>query len=140
MAFRPTARIVTRETIEMKHIGPDGAVVDRSCTVLMAMRRASEAAQFFEALRTPPVRADGQSDEAWALTQKAAFQRLARSDASFLKTVIVGWDEGSGIEDDDGRPLPYSPEAVDLLLDHDWFVTAAVQTYNRASSGARRGN
>jgi hypothetical protein len=86
------------------------------------------------------VRAEGVSDADWLAVQTARARRLANSDAEFMKRVIIGWDADSGIEDEDGRPLPFSPAALDLVLDHPWFLAAAVQAYNRALSGARAGN
>ena len=40
--------------------------------------------------------------------------KSAASDAAYLGEVIEGW---KGVEDADGRPLPYSAEALAQLLD-----------------------
>ena len=52
-----------------------------------------------------------------------------------LRTVIVDWPADSGIADEDGRPLPYSPDRRDQLIDVPFVQSALITAYRDACTG-----
>jgi hypothetical protein len=64
----------------------------------------------------------------------------AASTDDFLRKIVVGWD---GLQDEDGKPLEFSDEAVSTLIDLHYVRMAIVQAYTTMISGAKnpkRGN
>lgn len=57
---------------------------------------------------------------------------LVDGDAALLREALVGWDD---IEDADGSPLEFSPEALDTLLEVAYWRRATVVEYLRFASG-----
>jgi hypothetical protein len=52
----------------------------------------------------------------------AALEMLARM-RSVVPTLVVGWE---GIEDEDGKPIPFTPEAAPIITRHDFDFTETV--------------
>ncbi len=64
----------------------------------------------------------------------------AASTDEFLKRIVVGWE---GLQDEDGTPLEFSDEALNMLIDLHYLRMGIMQAYTSAISGAkapRRGN
>ena len=61
----------------------------------------------------------------------------AEGEASMIKEVLVGW---SGIEDKDGKPLPFEPQFVDAALDFAYVKAALYDAYFNAVAGRGSGN
>lgn len=59
------------------------------------------------------------------------------SDAEVARRVVVGWNE---VADDDGKPLTFSAEAFDKLLDIIGVAPAVVRTFFEAVTGAQEKN
>ena len=57
--------------------------------------------------------------------------------ASFLTEVIVGWD---GIQDQNGKPLPFSKKLLSDLLDLPWVANRIAEAYGFGLSGASENN
>lgn len=57
-----------------------------------------------------------------------------------LRKVIVGWDGVTDDRDGGAEPLPFSAEALELLLDDVWIMRALFEGYGAALVGAKRGN
>lgn len=65
---------------------------------------------------------------------------LIQRDRERLREVLVGW---SGIEDESGAPIAFSPDARDRLLEHRAIRIALGEAYGAAMLGMgeeRRGN
>lgn len=60
--------------------------------------------------------------------------------AALLRAVIVGWDGIIDGRDGSDAPLPFSAEALELLLDDVWICRALMDGYGAALVGAKRGN
>lgn len=82
---------------------------------------------------------------------KARFRALTRSEEAeydalsasstdeFMRRVLVGWD---GLQDENGKDLKFSPEAVSLLLDLHYIRQALIVAYTSVLAGKnpKRGN
>ncbi len=49
-----------------------------------------------------------------------------RSDQALLKEAVAGWD---GILDEDGKPIPCTPENIARVSERPYFASAAVGAY-----------
>lgn len=82
-------------------------------------------------------------DEAKAIYEQAkslpAGEAEAQSHADLMR-VVQGWDDD--VIDDDGRPIPFSPEALQQLLQISWYRLAVYRAWAASQVGeaARRGN
>jgi len=56
-----------------------------------------------------------------------------KSDAEYLAAVVTGWD---GIGDEDGNPVPFSPESLADACQQTEFCIGAVAAHKEAYSGA----
>uniref|UniRef100_A4WS46 Uncharacterized protein n=1 Tax=Cereibacter sphaeroides (strain ATCC 17025 / ATH 2.4.3) TaxID=349102 RepID=A4WS46_CERS5 len=56
---------------------------------------------------------------------------------AFLRAIVVGLED---IEDEEGRPLPYSDGLRDRVLDPIYVKLAVLRAYNAALGKARAGN
>ncbi len=56
-----------------------------------------------------------------------------------IKRVICNWD---GVVDDDGKPVPFTAEALEQALQHAWFRTGINKALSESQNGeeARLGN
>jgi hypothetical protein len=88
--------------------------------------------------------ADGGTFE--TTTFDAIFKRLGRSEFlklseksefDLLKAVLTGWD---GIEDENGKALPFSIEAVRELSDDPYWIRGVLKAYTDTFEGAKAGN
>jgi hypothetical protein len=88
--------------------------------------------------------ADGGTFE--TTTFDATFKRLGRSEFlklseksefDLLKAVLTGWD---GIEDENGKALPFSIEAVRELSDDPYWIRGVLKAYTDTFEGAKAGN
>ena len=88
--------------------------------------------------------ADGGTFE--TTTFDAIFKRLGRSEFlklseksefDLLKAVLTGWD---GIEDENGKALPFSIEAVRELSDDPYWIRGVLKAYTETFEGAKAGN
>lgn len=66
-----------------------------------------------------------------------AFSEAAPGDSGLMETVLVGW---SGIEDKDGKPLPFEPQFVKAALDFAYVKAALYDAYFDAVAGRGSGN
>ena len=64
-------------------------------------------------------------------------QELAIDDGALIKEVLVGW---SGIEDKDGKPIPFAAHFVDAVLDFGYVKAALYDAYFNAAAGRISGN
>ena len=79
-------------------------------------------------------------------TFDATFKRVGRGEFAklsdkgefdLLKAVLVGWD---GIDDEDGKPIPFSIEALKEFSDDSYWVRGVLTAYTKTFEGAREGN
>ena len=56
-----------------------------------------------------------------------------------IERVICDWD---GVVDDDGKPVPFTAEALEQALQHAWFRTGINKALSESQNGeeARQGN
>ena len=56
-----------------------------------------------------------------------------------VKRVICNWD---GVVDDDGKPVPFTADALEQALQHAWFRTGINKALSESQNGeeARQGN
>lgn len=69
----------------------------------------------------------------------APAQQAERSD-DLLRSVARGWDDQ--VIDDEGKPIPFSPGALELAMQHSWFRIGVYSAYRRSLQGraADQGN
>ena len=69
---------------------------------------------------------------------RAEFAKLSdKSEFELLKAVLVGWD---GIDDEAGKPVPYSLEAAKELSDDHYWIRGVLRAYTETFDGAKQGN
>lgn len=57
----------------------------------------------------------------------------AEAARSLLGEAIVGW--GNDVADEDGKPIPFSSEALDRMLHVDYVFVAIAEAYHKAVTG-----
>lgn len=64
---------------------------------------------------------------------------LVEHDAAQIEAVVRGWE---GVVDPEGKPVPFSREALRMAIDNSWFRTAVEKAFSESLYGeaARRGN
>lgn len=79
-------------------------------------------------------------------TFDATFKRLGRAefaklsnkgDYDLIKAVLIDWN---GIDDEDGKPIPFSIEALKEFSDDSYWVRGVLTAYTKTFEGAREGN
>jgi hypothetical protein len=66
------------------------------------------------------------------------FQKLGeKGELDLLKVIMVGWE---GIQDEDGKELPFSIEAMRDLSDDPYWIRGVLKAYTETFEGARQGN
>ena len=75
-------------------------------------------------------------DTAAALT---SLRELAEHETEQARRIVKNWD---GVVDDDGGPVPFSPELLDQALQQPWFRKAVQEALHQSMTGekARLGN
>lgn len=69
---------------------------------------------------------------------RAEFAKLgSKSELELLKAVLVDW---SGIDDEAGKPIPFSPEAVKEFTDDPYWIRGVLKAYTETFDGAKAGN
>lgn len=82
-------------------------------------------------------------DEAIAIDEAGAALRSMREindhGVQYMRRVVRGWD---GVEDEDGKPVPFSVELLEQALQHAWFRSALHRALRESQNGeaARLGN
>ena len=64
-------------------------------------------------------------------------EAMADDPKAALRRIWLGWE---GIEDCDGRSIPFSDEMRDELLEYDYVYWALAQAYQRATAGIEAKN
>jgi hypothetical protein len=68
---------------------------------------------------------DTRTSEALAILDKVNAEEI--TDAEICREVIVGW--GDDVVDEKGKAVPFSPEALELLLERRFFASAALAVF-----------
>jgi len=69
---------------------------------------------------------------------RSEFQKLAdKGDLELLKSVLTGWE---GIEDESGKPVPYSSETLKEFADDPYWIRGVLSAYTETFEGAKVGN
>lgn len=69
---------------------------------------------------------------------RAEFSKLgSKSDLELLKAVLVGWE---GIDDEAGKPIPFSLEAIKDFSDDPYWIRGVLKAYTDTFDGAKLGN
>lgn len=68
---------------------------------------------------------------------ESKLNELTDDAGSLMEEVLVGW---SGIEDKDGKPIPFERRFVDAVLDFAYVKTALYDAYFDAVAGRSSGN
>jgi len=77
----------------------------------------------------------------YKLLPQPRYDELKKTDVGLLREVVVGWnDDAFGHEDETGRavPLPFSPDALNQLLEIPYVRTGLVQGYWKAVTGLEK--
>jgi hypothetical protein len=69
--------------------------------------------------------------------QKASDTTSYKGDRDFLRSVIVGWED---YNDENGKPIPFSRKELDELLEDEFFIIGASESYTASLRGAREKN
>ena len=54
-----------------------------------------------------------------------------------LQAVLVNWD---GMDDEDGKPIPFSQAAVKEFADDPYWIRGVLKSYTETFNAAREGN
>lgn len=69
---------------------------------------------------------------------RAEFAKLgSKSDLELLQAVLVGWE---GIEDEAGKAIPFSADAIKEFADDPYWIRGVLKTYTDTFDGAKVGN
>jgi len=69
--------------------------------------------------------------------QKASDTTSYKGDRDFLRSVIAGWED---YNDENGKPIPFSRKELDELLEDEFFIIGASESYTDSLRGAREKN
>lgn len=67
---------------------------------------------------------------------KLSPEEQAADPYALQKLVLVGW--GEDVVGDDGKPVPFSKEALERALDFPWFATSVREEFLNGMAGAPR--
>jgi len=77
-------------------------------------------------------------DAVFKRVPRSEFQKLAdKGDLELLKAVLTGWE---GIEDEDGKPVPFSQATMKEFADDPYWIRGVLSAYTETFEGARLGN
>lgn len=77
-------------------------------------------------------------DAVFKRVPRSEFQKLAdKGDLELLKVVMTGWE---GIEDEDGKALPFSQSALKEFADDPYWIRGVLSAYTETFEGAKLGN
>lgn len=78
-------------------------------------------------------------DAVFKRVTKSFFQKVAAkdNDLALLNSILVGWE---GIEDEEGKPIPFSFAAMKELADDTFWTRGVLQAYVETFEGAKLGN
>lgn len=77
-------------------------------------------------------------DAVFKRVPRSEFQKLAdKGDLELLKVVLIGWE---GIDDEDGKPVPFSQTAMKEFADDPYWIRGVLKAYTETFEGARLGN
>lgn len=77
-------------------------------------------------------------DAVFKRVPRSEFQRLAdKGDLELLKAVLTGWE---GIDDEDGKPVPFSQATMKEFSDDPYWIRGVLKAYTETFEGARLGN
>ena len=69
---------------------------------------------------------------------RSEFKKLAdKGDLELLKVVLTGWE---GIEDEGGKPVPFSQVAMKEFVDDPYWIRGVLSAYTETFEGAKLGN
>lgn len=76
-------------------------------------------------------------------SRKAVMDMVAEENAPLLREVVKGWGDEKGrggFTDDNDQPIPFSPEALDQLIDIPYVHIGLIRGYFDAANGGKLGN
>ena len=77
-------------------------------------------------------------DAVFKRVPRSEFQKLAdKGDLELLKAVLTGWE---GIEDEDGKPVPFSQVTMKEFADDSYWIRGVLSAYTETFEGAQLGN
>jgi len=77
-------------------------------------------------------------DAVFKRVPRSEFQKLAdKGDLDLLKSVLIGWE---GIEDEEGKPVPFSQATMKEFADDAYWIRGVLQAYTETFEGAKLGN
>jgi len=77
-------------------------------------------------------------DAVFKRVPRSEFQKLAdKGDLDLLKSVLIGWE---GIEDEEGKPVPFSQATMKEFADDAYWFLFVEQAYTETFEGAKLGN
>jgi|TARA_B100001094_G_C18076013_1_gene742650 hypothetical protein len=69
---------------------------------------------------------------------KSEFQKFAdKGDLDLLKSILIGWE---GIEDEEGKPVPFSHVTMKEFSDDVYWTRGVLKAYTETFEGAKLGN
>jgi hypothetical protein len=77
-------------------------------------------------------------DAVFKRVPRSEFQELAdKGDFDLFKSVLIGWE---GIEDEEGKPVPFSQATMKEFADDAYWIRGVLQAYTETFEGAKLGN
>lgn len=85
----------------------------------------------------PLVRGDDETDEGWRQRLEEQRELLRQYERELMRGAIAGWpaDKSSGLADDDGEPLPFTPDHLEALLKNPIILSQLVSYYRDMLAG-----
>lgn len=81
-----------------------------------------------------PERAEDESGDDFAARRAAHSKEVAKVPRNILREVITGWPDDAGIVDEEDKPIPFCPDALELLLSYEFAVSALIKSYRHLTN------
>lgn len=108
---------------------------DHEVIVTFRILKNTEDDELYQRVFVAPLRSDFVTDEDYRRAMQEHEANSRTYGRQLLTEAIVGWPEKSGIDDAEGQPLPFSPEARADLLELPYAVVGLVKAYREAVEG-----
>lgn len=135
MGLKVASQIIVKRTCTIRVPLKGTAHRNEEIKVNFRVLKNSEEDELYNKTFVPPLREDfvSEADFRREMQSFEANQRLYSR--QLLRKVVDSWDEDSNITDDNDQPMPFSPEALDDLLNLPYAVVGLVKSYREAIEG-----
>lgn len=121
-------------TIKVPIAEGDG-IERKKLKVTFSVMPSTEFNALLDAALSKPTRSEGMTDEQYGAALMDADRKARNFYLDHMREVVVGWPDDSGIVDQGGRPVPYSPEAKEVLLNIPYVLDGIKAHYDAMIAG-----